>query len=83
MVDIADPVATLFAIFLGEFEIECDDASDSNDDGVVDISDAITTLDALFLGNATISAPGMIDCGPDPTDDELTCERHGACSAGG
>ena len=25
-VDIADPLATLFAIFLGEFEIECDDA---------------------------------------------------------
>ena len=78
-VDIADPVATLFAIFLGEFEITCADACDSNDDETVDISDVIATLGVLFLGNGVIPLPGMNHCGVDPTDAELTCDSFAAC----
>ena len=72
-VDIADPVATLFAIFLGEFEITCEDACDSNDDRTVDISDPITTLAALFLGNATIPILDFatLGCSSSPVSQDL------------
>ena len=33
-VEISDAVATLGVLFLGQGEITCDDAADSNDDGV-------------------------------------------------
>ena len=72
--DISDPINTLEMLFLGTFEITCDDACDSNDDGAVDIADVITTLGALFLGNAVIPPPGFVECGMDPTPDEIGCE---------
>ncbi len=78
-VDIADPLATLFAIFLGEFEIDCEDACDSKDDGTVDISDVIVTLRVLFLGDRVIPFPGMNVCGVDSTKDELDCDRYEGC----
>lgn len=78
-IDISDPVALLFAIFLGAFEIHCEDAADSNDDGLVDISDPINTLAELFLGSGEIPAPGMFGCGPDPTHDALGCASFPAC----
>ncbi|MBI4585255.1 MAG: VCBS repeat-containing protein [Planctomycetes bacterium] len=44
-------------------------------DGAVDISDPITTLRHLFLGDPAPPAPGLENCGIDPTQDPLGCER--------
>ena len=73
-VDISDPINTLEMLFLGTFEITCDDACDSNDDGTVGISDVISSLGVLFLGNAIFPPPGFVKCGIDPTPDEIGCE---------
>ena len=67
-------LTTLEILFLGREGGNCRDACDSNDDGEFDISDAINSLYVLFLGQGEIPAPGMIQCGPDPTIDELICE---------
>ena len=72
-------MSTLGTLFLGQGEITCQDACDSNDDGAVDISDAINTLGVLFLGNGIFPLPGMTDCGFDPTDDELGCDTFERC----
>jgi hypothetical protein len=79
-VDISDAVGTLQLLFQGGGSTTCHDACDSNDDGAIDISDAINTLNVLFLGKGSLPAPGMADCGADPTADELGCEAYGGCS---
>jgi hypothetical protein len=66
-------------LFLGQGEITCQDAADSNDDGEVDISDAVATLGVLFVGQGVIPLPGMHDCGRDPTFDQLTCLSFERC----
>ncbi len=77
--DISDAVSTLGSLFLGEGDPGCDDACDSNDDGNVDIADAVATLGVLFFGNGVIPLPGVTQCGGDPTDDVLGCDRYLAC----
>jgi hypothetical protein len=78
-VDIADPVATLFNLFLGQAEIPCRDAADANDNGTLDIADAIFSLGWLFLGGPAPPAPGPFACGGDPTPDGLDCAAFDAC----
>ena len=78
-VDVSDAVTTLGYLFLGDDSPRCFDAADANDDGAMDISDPIVTLGVLFLGNGVIPVPGMMECGVDPTDDELTCEIFERC----
>ncbi len=78
-VDISDSLFTLNYLFVGGPPLSCQDAADTNDDGRVDISDPIGTLGVLFLGNGTIPLPGTMECGLDPTDDELGCETYGSC----
>ena len=52
---------------------ECRDAADADDDGVLfPIVDAIAILEAAFFG-ATLPTPGLVACGPDPTEDALDC----------
>jgi hypothetical protein len=75
IVNISDPVFALASLFLGEAEPACNDACDSNDDSRIDVSDAVTMLNVLFLGEGNIPLPGMNDCGLDPTEDILGCER--------
>ena len=70
-VDIADPVATLGCLFLGEECSSCPDAADGNDDGTLDLSDAVHVLNWLFLGGRAPPAPGPIECGEDETADRL------------
>ena len=72
-VNMTDAISTFESLFLGTFEITCNDACDSNDDGAVDIADGIATLGVLFLGNGIIPPPGINQCGIDPTDDEAGC----------
>ncbi|MBI4600735.1 MAG: hypothetical protein HY721_02130 [Planctomycetes bacterium] len=89
-VDVSDPIATLGALFLGDGELSCEDAADSNDDEEVDLSDAVHTLLYLFGGGEAPPAPGPRACGRDPDGafpprspgDALGCGRHASCAPG-
>jgi hypothetical protein len=70
--DIGDPVAILFEIFLAPGDPGCADARDANDDGSVNISDAVHCLNFLFLGSAPPPRP-FPRPGPDLTLDALLC----------
>jgi hypothetical protein len=78
-VDITDPILNLAFQFLGNPRPLCFDAADTDDSGAIDISDPITSLTFQFLGRPEIPFPGPIDCGDDPTDDALGCERFPIC----
>jgi len=76
--NIADAIAMLNFLFLSG-GLPCDDAGDSNDDGQLDISDSIFLLGALFGDSSLPSPPGIDQCGPDPTDDDLDCDSYNSC----
>src|SRR5688572_29155342 len=75
--DISDPMHSLGYLFLGGYPMECGDAADANDSGDIDISDPIYALAYLFLGGLEPPAP-FPECGPDPTDDTVSCDRYDA-----
>jgi hypothetical protein len=77
-VNITDAVRILNVLFLGIGTITCDDAADSDDNGAVNITDAVRILNVLFLGIGTIGPPGADACGPDPTDDAISCADYPA-----
>ncbi len=79
-VNIADPLAVLGYLFVGEpSELACLDAADANDDGSINIVDATATLNFLFGDGFEPPTPGVTHCGPDPSDDELSCANSAAC----
>lgn len=78
-IDIRDPLATLFHLFLGlPTSLPCDDATDSDDNGLVEMQDAIFTLQYLFTAAPAPPPPGL--CGLDLTVDALTCTEFTACA---
>lgn len=79
-VDITDAIFVLGHLFLGSRSPTCLDAADADDSGVIDITDAISVLSWLFLGGAAPPAPGPETCGPDPTEDALSCVYFPACA---
>jgi hypothetical protein len=76
---VTDPIVVLGALFLGTAVPPCEDAADANDDGAIDIADAIASLGYQFLGGFTIPPPGPLECGSDPTADQLGCGAGGEC----
>lgn len=70
--NLADPIRGL-NIIIGTASNLCADASDANDDGLVDISDAVYLLSTLFQDAPLPPDPGL-QCGTDPTEDDLGCE---------
>jgi len=79
--DLTDAIRTLGFLFQGDAEPSCLDAADFNDDGAVDVSDAISSLGYQFLGGAPAPLPGSATCGPDATEDALSCESFTACES--
>jgi hypothetical protein len=79
-VDLSDAVNTLDFLFSGGGNITCDDAADANDDSKIDISDPVGTLGFLFLGGPPMPDPGPVECGFDPTADDLRCHLSPPCS---
>jgi len=77
--DISDPITILRVLFVGNLEVSCRDACDASDDGLLDITDPIYMVGSMFLGNGEFKPPLL--CGPDPTEDDLTCESFEACPA--
>jgi len=75
-VDIADPITTLFGLFLGTgaYPFDCIDRVDVNDDGQADLTDAVNTLEYLFLGTRVLAAP-FPAAGHDPTFDQEVCRE--------
>jgi hypothetical protein len=75
-VDLADAVATLHFLFLGDAARACLDALDADDSGVLNLSDPIFTLGALFLGGAPPPPPNT--CGVEFANEEdpFLCRRH-------
>jgi len=66
-------------LFLGTEAPPCDDAADTNDDGIVDLSDPVGTLNFLFLGGSP-PADSFPNCGDDPTTDDLDCVSFPSCA---
>ena len=56
----------------------CKDAADVNDDDRLDIADPIYGISYLF-GDGPLPPSPHIDCGGDPTADDLGCEEGGFC----
>lgn len=73
--NIADVIALLDELFGQGDPAPCDDACDGNDDGAKDLGDGIYLLSDLFGMGPPPPAPHP-DCGPDPTDDTLTCDFY-------
>lgn len=76
--ELADSIRTLAFLYAGGAAIHCHDAADSNDNGDIDMGDAVLTLGFLFSGLRPPLAP-FGACGPDPTEDHLSCEEYNAC----
>ena len=83
-VDVADLVDSIDELFPGFVlprrggEQHCSDAADMNDDGVRDVLDALHLASFLFSGGPPPPAP-FPGCGPDATDDDLTCLAFETC----
>ncbi len=82
-IDLTDAIVVVQNIFLGKLNrIDCDDALDINDDGLLDTTDPLVLLSWLFLAGED-PPPPFLECGPDPTDDELSCKSFAACEGNG
>jgi hypothetical protein len=77
-VDIADAIRVLLFLFGGGMDPACPDAADADDSGTIEIADALRILGYLFLAQAPLSEP-FSSCGPDPTQDALSCGADLPC----
>lgn len=76
--DVSDAIHTLIYLFLGTVDPTCHKSMDADDSGTLDLTDAVLELQYFFLGGPAPESP-FPDCGPDPTQDELTCVSHAGC----
>ena len=74
-----DVISTLSFLFLGGSAPACQDAADTDDNGLVQLTDAIYTLNFLFSGGAQPPAPWP-GCGEDPGGDKLGCADFPPCA---
>ena len=79
-VDLSDGIRLLLSLFDRVDPSSCADAADANDSGALDLADAVFTFAFLFNGGAVPPAPGFMQCGDDPTPDDLGCEEFLPCS---
>ncbi|MDG1455087.1 MAG: hypothetical protein P8R38_02670, partial [Planctomycetota bacterium] len=64
-------------LFSNQGDPDCPDACDVNDDGSLNIADAISLLNNLICCSQTVPPPpGPVNCGEDPTDDDLGCTTN-------
>jgi hypothetical protein len=73
-ISISDAILILTVLFVTGGALECEDAGDINDDGLVDIADPIRLLNHLFLGEPPPAPPLAAESG-DPTPDILDCQK--------
>lgn len=70
-IDIADPISLLSYLHLDGPAPFCADAADGDDDGSLLVTDAIVLLNYITGFGAFIPVPGPLECGADPTTDEI------------
>ena len=76
--NVTDAIFVLRYLFgVGEVP-PCAKSADADDSGTVDRTDPIFLLNFLFTRGPSPLAP-FPECGPDPTDDDLTCESFQGC----
>ena len=66
-------------LFLGTQAPGCLDSADTDDSGTLEITDAVAILEFLFSGSAVPPPPGPLECGSDPSPDDLSCSRFPGC----
>lgn len=71
---VTDAAYLAAALFGGGPGLECADAADFGDDGLVDITDVALLLTIGFFGGSV--PPPFPGCGPDPTIDSLDCANY-------
>lgn len=74
-VDLADPIATISALFGLAAPLACPAAADSDGGGALDIADPVLILEHLFAGGPPPAAPYPA-CGVSPGED---CPAFGVC----
>jgi hypothetical protein len=77
-VNIADPIWIINELVRQGPPTECKSAADANDDGRVDLSDSMYLIAWRFQGGPSPPAPGVTNCGTDPTEDTLACPENSA-----
>ncbi len=78
VLDLADAVFILNALFAGKEQPTCEKTADANDDGGLDVADPIFLLNRLFAAGDLLNEP-TDTCGTDPTADDLTCRAFAPC----
>ena len=73
-----DDVVLLGAFLQGENELPCLDAADLDDDGKISKVD-LSRLTAYLFEEGPPPATPFIECGVDPTEDDLGCESSDVC----
>ena len=76
-VDDADVTSITEYSLTGAPKPKCMDAADADDNGIVDIIDATFILH--YLNGGPVIPEPFPDCGPDPTNDTLTCDQYDYC----
>ena len=74
---LSDAIVTLIHLFQGGGPLPCAKAADANDDGVLNLTDPVHTLNYLFMSGAPPADP--LECGVDPSVDDLGCEVPADC----
>ncbi|MFP6738244.1 MAG: hypothetical protein VCD34_05840, partial [Planctomycetota bacterium] len=84
-INLTDGVIPLLYLFSGGAPPTCLDSADTNDTGSIEITDAIIVFGWLFSGGAPPAEPSPLspgyareECGADPTEDGIGCERPAA-----
>ena len=76
-INLADGLNLLNFLFLNGLQPTCQDSADTDDNGTLNLGDVLVLLNNLFLSGPDPAAPGL-NCGTDPTADELgTCSTVG------
>jgi hypothetical protein len=85
VLDLADPIRGLSALFAGGEQPACAEAADANNDARIDLTDMIAVLNYLFRGGTPPAAPGPppapCDWDPDPrgSPGDLGCASYAGC----
>ena len=77
--NLSDGVRILLYLFQGGSPPACMDAADVDDNSEVNLTDPVYLLNWLFQQGPPLPAPSL-DCGEDPTDDELSCGDNAPCA---
>ncbi len=83
VVPIQDGYWIIQSLFSAAAPPPCYDAIDVNDDGMSNLLDVIELFNFGYLQTGfPVPAPGVTECGPDPTVDLLSCATYGSCPGG-